>query len=145
MSCRNWENYKICSQLGTIQEMNSWNDNAEFKDMHAAYLKLGYTEAKRQELYMMLSFCMHLGNCEFDDNEAGEGCMITTPETLEMAAEMMGVAPEDLGAAITSKTMGGGVIEIFIKPLEARQSKGATYSLIQFVYCLLFDWCVDRY
>lgn len=40
---------------------------------------------------------------------------------LEVAAEMMQVPPEDLGQAITSKTMGGGVIEVFIKPLEARQ------------------------
>ena len=32
---------------------------------------------------------------------------------------------------------------MFIKPLEARQSNGARNSLIQFVYCLCFDWCVD--
>ena len=51
--------------------------------------------------------------------------------------------PEDLGQAITSKTMGGGVIEVFIKPLEARQANMARSSTIQYVYILLFDWCVD--
>ena len=71
---------------------------------------------------MMLSFCLTSGNCEFEDNDAGEGCIITTPETLELAAEMMQVAPEDLGQAVTSRTMGGGVIEVFVKPLEARQA-----------------------
>ena len=66
----------------------------------------------RAQLYTMLSFCLHLGNCDFEDNESGEGCIITTPETLEIEAEMLQTAPEDLGAAITSKTMGGGVIEV---------------------------------
>ena len=42
-----WQKYNICSQLGTVAEMQSWNDNAEFKDMHAAYLKLGFSEATK--------------------------------------------------------------------------------------------------
>ena len=50
-----WKNYNICSQTGTVAEVNSWNDNAEFKDMHAAFLKLGFSEAQRVELYTMLS------------------------------------------------------------------------------------------
>lgn len=31
VNCKNWENYKVCSQLGTVAEVTSWNDNAEFK------------------------------------------------------------------------------------------------------------------
>jgi len=141
--CKDWKEYNICSQLGTIAEMTSWNDNAEMKDMHAAYLKLGFNEAQRQELYMMLSFCLQLGNVNFEDNDAGEGCLITTPEVLELSAEILQCGPEDLGQAITSKTMGGGVIEVFIKPLEARQADTTRKSLIQFIYALVFDWCVD--
>merc|ERR1719310_1678761 len=91
----------------------------------------------------MVSICLAIGNVQFEDPDVGEGCLITTPETLELAAEMMQVAPEDLGQAITSKTMGGGVIEVFIKPLEARQANIARSSTIQYIYCLLFDWCVD--
>ena len=45
-----WQNYKVCSQLGTVAEVTSWNDNAEFKDMHAAYLKLGFSEQQRKEV-----------------------------------------------------------------------------------------------
>merc|ERR1719502_354748 len=138
-----WQKYKICSQLGTVAEVTSWNDNAEFKDMHAAYLKLGFSEVQRNELYLMLSFCLQLGNVDFEENDAGEGCLITTPEQLELAAEILQVGPEDLGTAITSKTMGGGVIEVFVKPLEARQANVARNSLIQHTYCLVFDWCVD--
>jgi myosin heavy subunit len=116
---KNWEKYKICSQPGTVAEVTSWNDNAEMKDMHAAYIKLGFSETQRSELYMLFSFCLQLGNVNFEDDDGGDGCMITTPEVLELASELMQVQPEDLGAAITSKTMGGGVIEVFIKPLEA--------------------------
>ena len=35
------------------------------------------------------------------------------------------------------------MIEIFVKPLEARQAQVAKNSMISFIYCLLFDWCVD--
>jgi len=138
-----WQNYGICSQTGTVAEVNSWNDNAEFKDMHAAFILLGFSEQQRMELYTLVSLCLMLGNVQFEDPEQGEGCLIKTPESLEKAAEMMQVAPEDLGQAVTSKTMGGGVIEVFIKPLEARQAAGARNSMIQYIYCLLFDWCVD--
>ena len=143
INCKNWEMYKICSQAGTVAEVTSWNDNAEMKDMHAAYLKLGFSEKQRTELYTMFSIGLHLGNVEFEDSDSGEGCAITTPETLELTAEMLQVAPEDLGQAVTAKTMGGGVIEVFLKPLEARQARGAASSLIQYIYCLCFDWCVD--
>ena len=43
VNCKNWEMYKICSQPGTVAEVTSWNDNAEFKDMHAALLSLGFS------------------------------------------------------------------------------------------------------
>ena len=40
--------------------MTSWNDNAEFKDMHAAFLKLGFSEPQRKELYLVLSTCLQV-------------------------------------------------------------------------------------
>ena len=92
--CKNWETYNICSQLGTVAEVTSWNDNAEFKDMHAAYLLLGFSEKQRTELYMLFSFCLQLGNVDFEDNDAGEGSVITTPEQLELSAEMVQVKTE---------------------------------------------------
>jgi myosin heavy subunit len=89
VNIKDWKNYRICSQQGTVAEVNSWSDNAEFKDMHAAYIKLGFSEKQRVELYTLISCCLNLGNVEFEDNEDGEGCMITTPETLELTAEML--------------------------------------------------------
>ena len=53
------------------------------------------------------------------------------------------VEATDLGKAITSKTMGGGVIEVFTKPLEPKQAMVARNSLIMHIYSLVFDWCVD--
>ena len=141
--CEEWGKYGICSQLGTVAEVTSWNDNAEMKDMHAAYLLLGFSEKQRTELYMLFSFCLQIGNVQFEDADGAEGSTITTPEQLELSAEMLQVAPEELGQAVTSRTMGGGVIEVFLKPLEPRQANGARNSLIQFIYCLCFDWCVD--
>ena len=49
----NWQSYRACLQKGTVAEVTSWNDEAEFKDMHAALLGLGFSEAQRTELYLL--------------------------------------------------------------------------------------------
>ena len=70
VNMQQWKHYNICSQTGTVAEVNSWNDNAEFKDMHAAYIKLGFSEKQRTELYTMVSICLAIGNVQASRNIA---------------------------------------------------------------------------
>ena len=56
---------------------------------------------------------------------------------------MLRVTPEQLRAALTTRRMGGGMIETFVKPLEPPIADAARKSLCMHLYSLVFDWCVD--
>ena len=53
------------------------------------------------------------------------------------------VTEDQLAKVLTSKTMGGGVIEFFSSPLDKKKAGLARNSLVMHIYCLVFDWCVD--
>jgi len=137
-----WEDFKICKQDGTIAVVTSWDDNAEFKDMHKAYLMLGFTEILRTELYTMLAACLYIGNIEFGENDKSEAS-VKNLDVNEEASELIQVPPEALAKVLTSRTMGGGVIEFFLSPLDKRRAGFAKNSVVMHIYCLVFDWCVD--
>jgi myosin heavy subunit len=119
---KRWETYVINNQDGTVAEVTTWDDNAEFKDMHKAFLLLGFSAEQRTELYTMLSVCMNLGNVEFVAHSSSEGCAVSNKDQLDLVCKMLQVKPDQLAQALTSKTMGGGVIEVFVKPLEKKQA-----------------------
>ena len=50
---------------------------------------------------------------------------------------------DQLAKVLTSKTMGGGVIEFFSSPLDKKKAGLSRNSLVMHIYCLVFDWCVD--
>ena len=86
----NWEGYKINKQDGTIAIVTTWDDDAEFKDMHKAFLLLGFSEAQRNELYTLLSFSMICGNIDFEENDKMEAKVKGTEE-IEKAARLIQV------------------------------------------------------
>ena len=110
--------------------------------MHAAFLLLGFTEILRGELYTMLSFCMTCGNVDFNENDKSESS-VKNGDVNEEAAELIQVPPPDLAKCLTSRTMGGGVIEFFSSPLDKKRAQSARNSIVMHIYCLVFDWCVD--
>ena len=136
-----WQEYGICNMEGTVAEVTSWNDNAEFKDMHSALLKLGFSQTQRQECYQMYSAVMAIGNIKFA--EKGDTCAPTDPAQMTRCAAMLQIPDAMLSAALTTITMGGGAIETYKKPLEKHQAETARNSLLMHIYSLVFDWCVD--
>ena len=136
-----WESYYICNQKGTVAEVTTWNDKAEFRDMHEALLQLGFSKAQREESYLILSACLHLGNLKMVSD--GQGSSVSNMSELDQTAELLKVDPPALLSAVTCKTMGGGKIETYVKPLEPKDAENARNSLCMHLYCLVFDWCVD--
>ena len=55
-NCTKWQDYKINNQKGTIETVETWNDNEEFEAMHEALLKLGFTEEQRDMVYTCLLY-----------------------------------------------------------------------------------------
>lgn len=137
-----WQDYAILNQAGTVAEVTTWNDQAEFRDMHAALLKLGFSEKQRSEMYLMLATCCHLGNVSFSSTSSG-GSEVSNPAQLAKCAQMLQVNEASLASAVTHRTMGGGAIEEYKKPLEAPQAETARNSLLMHIYSLVFDWCVE--
>ena len=133
-----WQDYGILNMEGTVAEVTTWNDNAEFKDMHTSMLNLGFSSEQRQECYLMLSSVMQLGNVKF--NADGDGSVPADPAQLARCATMLQVETAALTEAVTSKTMGGGAIEKYKKPLEVSQALTARNSLLMHIYSLVFDW-----
>ena len=115
-NCTKWQDYKINNQKGTIETVETWNDNEEFEAMHEALLKLGFTEEQRDMVYTMFGICMHLGNIDFKPaRRLGDH----EPEGLETAAGMLKVDAKVLADAITFKTMGGGKLSTYKVPSMA--------------------------
>ena len=71
--------------------MTTWDDNSEFKDMHKAFLLLGFTEKQREEVYTLLSFGLTCGNVEFVENDKSEAAVESTDE-LEKASRLIEVS-----------------------------------------------------
>lgn len=134
---RKWQSYAMLNQAGTIQEVETWNDAAEFKDMHAAFAKLGFADEERQDVYRILATVMEIGNIQFVPNDETSGSSFKDEAVVAAAAKMLKCDPKDLGFAVTSKTVGGGAIEVFQKPLEPQQANAARNSLVMFTYAHL--------
>jgi len=141
ISLTKWQDYKICNQKGTVAEVTTWNDNQEFEDMHAALLKLGFSEEQRLEMYTLLAFVLHLGNVDFKPGK--EGSEVKDPKQLDVCAQMMQVSAKQLSDAITFRTMGGGKLSTYKVPLEPRAATAVRNSLAMHVYNLVFDWAVQ--
>ena len=41
-----WQDYTALNQKGTIEKVETWDDQKEFDDMHEAYCKLGFSEVR---------------------------------------------------------------------------------------------------
>ena len=108
---------------------------------HASLIGVGFSEDLRKAWYGMFCAAASVGNCNFSPE--GQGSKVSDQFALKTAAEILQVDAKMLEAAITSRTMGGGVVEVYQKPLEPKLAEVARNSLVGHVYQLAFDWAVD--
>ena len=80
---------------------------------------------------MMLSICLHIGNINIVAE--GQGSGVTNKDELGKTAEMFQVKADELLTAITNRTMGGGRIETFLKPLEPKQADKGSQETVDVV------------
>ena len=95
-----WPMYQICNQKGTVERVETWDDEEEFCAMHAALLKLGFKESERESLYRMISLVLNLGNLALD---AGTPTRVRDRDLLDDCAVMLQVSAAQLehGAPLT--------------------------------------------
>ena len=90
------------------------DDAADFAVTDAAMTHCGVGEEEKLRIYAIVAAVLHLGNVRFESNEEDNrgGCSVVDEEgkkeeeqPLNVAASLMGVAPEELREALTSRVM----------------------------------------
>ncbi|KAK3924050.1 Myosin heavy chain 95F [Frankliniella fusca] len=128
------------------------DDIDDFQSMDQALVRLGLAEEERLNIYAMVAAVLHLGNVCFEDNpeDTKGGCQVTgsSEKSLSIAANLMGVDPEELRQALVSKVMmtnrGGLKGTVIMVPLKIYEANSARDALGKAMYSKLFDYIVQR-
>ena len=125
------------------------DDAASYRELKAALLGVGESEAEIRDIFRVVAAVMWLGNVTFveeavegEDNAArvapGKGA-----EALKIASELLGVSSERLESSfVTRKFRAGG--ESVTQRLNAVAAADGRDALAKAVYAALFDWLVAR-
>jgi Myosin head (motor domain)/MyTH4 domain len=131
------------SSCVTLDEVD---DVKEFEEMCDAMRKLNFTEAEMKLVFRTVAAVLHLGNLEFEPGAAArtESSKVSNPGVLKIAAEMLGVAPDALNLALTTRLMeirGQAATSI---PLSVEKADDTRNAMAKTIYYRMFDWLVQR-
>jgi myosin heavy subunit len=124
----------------------SISDADEFQITCDCMESIGIDKGTRKEIFTAISGILHLGNLGFDsdpaDHEVGK-VSAAKEKSLQSAARLLGLQPEELLTAITKQNMhvGGATI---VKPQTHLQAIEKRDSLSRCIYSMLFSWLVDK-
>jgi myosin heavy subunit len=124
----------------------SISDADEFQITCDCMESIGIDKSTRKEIFTAISGILHLGNLGFDsdpaDHEVGK-VSAAKEKSLQSAARLLGLQPEELLTAITKQNMhvGGAII---VKPQTHLQAIEKRDSLSRCIYSMLFSWLVDK-
>jgi myosin heavy subunit len=139
----------------------SRRDIAAFEETKTCLSNIGVdTPEAQQTLFGIVASVLYLGNVEFagsgadsdglsspspGSNSGGDGSstIISTPDALEKACELLGLNSADVSSAILSRqiSVGGKTI---MKPQSVVQARDKRDAFSKLVYSSLFQWLVDQ-
>jgi myosin heavy subunit len=117
---------------------------------------MGFTSEDQVLLFQALAGILHLGNVGFEDTVAAAGSSSSKPgsvaaaqvkiaskstETVAHACRLLGVTPDKLETALTSKEITAGG-ERYKTQFTKHQSEAAVEALAKAIYGRLFLWVV---
>jgi len=129
------------------------DDLKDFKTLERAFSQLGVSEKERMSIFTTVASVLHLGNICFEDDpdDSRGGCRVSATcdnTDLPLAANLMGVDPDDLRQALTSRVMqtakGGTKGTVIMVPLKIHEANNARDALAKAMYSRLFDYIVLR-
>ncbi|KAB7501722.1 Unconventional myosin-VI, partial [Armadillidium nasatum] len=128
------------------------DDVNDFSAVDKALSNLGIDPQDRLAIYTTVAAVLHLGNIFFEENpeDVKGGCMVSPgcEQSLSIAAELMGVDPEELNQALLARVMqtskGGLKGTVIMVPLKVHEANGARDALAKALYSKLFDYIVHR-
>ncbi|CAO3703668.1 unnamed protein product [Rhizopus stolonifer] len=120
----------------------SGKEALQFKDLKQAMKTLGISKKYQARIWQLLSCLLHLGQLEFID-EGHEAARVKNTDTLELAADFLGVDPRALESLMTYKTL---MIkrDVTTLILDAAASSRQRDGVASDLYSLLFSWLVEH-
>ena len=136
-----WQSHALLAQEGTAGD--DPQDAAAFDELHSALPAIGFSQEQRGHLYGLLALVIALGDVVFDEADS-DASVIREGEALELSAKLMALSAADLQGALCSRTVGGGAVEQYQKPLSPNAARATRASLCRYIYSLAFAGCVEE-
>ncbi|CAJ1328016.1 unnamed protein product [Effrenium voratum] len=124
-------------------------DKRNFRRLCDALAVVGFTAEDMDAIFQVLAGLVHLGDLSSAERDEGDESSTVSldEETLEKAAELLGLDCERLGAALRRRTvrvLHPGRESLHKVPRTTSQFRHALHSLIKALYKRLFDRLVQR-
>ncbi|KAF2070029.1 hypothetical protein CYY_008648 [Polysphondylium violaceum] len=130
--------------------MNAKDLSENYRLVKQSMLSLGLSVDECDNVFLVLSSILHLGNIEFEQDSLGSSSISTTDEnvnkSLEMASQMLGFPTIGLfKRALTSRNLqSGGRGSVYSRPLDVSQSEQARDALSKSLYFKIFQYIVEK-
>ncbi|KAI8884434.1 glycosyltransferase family 2 protein [Backusella circina FSU 941] len=135
--------FRYLSNYG--RPLHQEQDGAGFIELKQMMRIAGFRRDHVSRIIQLLAAILHLGNLEFADatgTGTEESVTIKNEDTLELAADFLGLNPVALANVLKFKTalIGNDVTTLI---MESKQAAEQRDNLAQTLYSLLFSWMVE--
>ncbi|KAJ9083983.1 hypothetical protein DSO57_1028857 [Entomophthora muscae] len=119
---------------------------AQFIALKASLKTLGFNRKSQSQMFQLLASILHLGNIAFvnqGQHNTSEPAVIKNPETLDLAADFLGLLPTTLEGLLTYKSVmiKREMCTVFLDASDAAIQRD---DLTKCLYSLLFAWLMEH-
>lgn len=130
---------------GSIKDKNL-DDVADYRRMDDSMNKVGFSDEEKANIFKVIAAVLHVGNISFEDSaDKDGGSMVSSKsnKSLNFAAQLLNVSPEELKMSLTTRKMSAGGADMRV-PLKPEQACAARDALAKALYTKLFDHIVSQ-
>ncbi|KAJ3131998.1 hypothetical protein HK101_004651, partial [Irineochytrium annulatum] len=131
--------------IASSSRLTSPDDATGLASLRDSLKHLGVGRRQQAQLFQLWAAILHLGNVTFqdDDHASDEPCSVKNYNQMALVADLLGVHPASLEAAMTYKTqvIRRDVVSVFLDAKAACEQRDA---LARSLYAVAFSYVVER-